>query len=65
MKKLIKKIKKLIEKIMKYEQILNWNAFSGSAKHCGIIFQGLHFNIASNKNHFYKKSNYTQIKWAT
>ena len=33
------------------------NAFSGSAKHCGINFRGLHFNVASNEIYFYKKKN--------
>ena len=37
-----------------------WNAFSGSEKHFGINFRRLHFNIASNKNQFYKKQNYRQ-----
>ena len=42
-------------------QFCTSNAFSGSAKHFGINFPGLHFNIASKKSHFYKKkTNYQQ-----
>ena len=37
-----------------------WNAISGYAKYCANNFQGLHFNIASIKNYFYKKPNYKQ-----
>ena len=32
------------------------NAISGYAKYCAINFRGLHFNIASIKNYFYKKT---------
>ena len=39
-----------------------WNAISGYAKYCAINFRGLHFNIASIKNYFYKKPNYKQKK---
>ena len=57
--KLIEKRQK-VKKTRKMCQFWTWNAFSGSAKHCGINFRDLHFNIASTKNYFYKKPNYKQ-----
>ena len=53
-----KKSQKLTNQSRNICQIWTPNAFSGSAKHCGINFRGLQFNIASNKNYFYKKPNY-------
>ena len=47
---------KLTKKSRNMCQFWIWNAFSGSAKHCGINFRGLNFNIASNKNYFNKEN---------
>ena len=58
MKKLIeKKGQELTKKSRNMCQFSTWNAFSGSAKHCGINFRGRHFNIVTNKLYFYKKPN--------
>ena len=55
MKKLLEKNQNLTKKSKNMSQFRIWNAFLGFAKHCGINVRGLHFNIASNKNYFYKK----------
>ena len=55
-----KKSQKLTTKSRNMCQFCIWNAISGYAKYCVINFRGLHFNIASIKNYFYKKSNYKQ-----
>ena len=43
-------------------QFCIWNAISGYAKYCAINFRGLHFNIASIKNYFYKKTKWQAKK---
>ena len=57
-----KKGQKLTKKSRNMWQFWTSNAFSGSAKHCGINFRGLRFNIASNKHYFYEKANCKQKK---
>ena len=56
-KKLKEKSQKLTKKSRIMCQFLTWNAFSGSAKHCGINFRGWHINIVSDKIYFYKEPN--------
>ena len=54
------KSQKLTKKSRNMCQFRIWNAISGYAKYCANKFQGLHFNIASIKNYFYKNPNYKQ-----
>ena len=65
MMKLRKKSKNYLRKSRNMCQFSTWNAFSGSAKHCGINFRSWHYNIVSNKLYFYKKPNWKQKNWAT
>ena len=56
-----KEVKEKSQKLTKKSRIMcqfsTWNAFSGSAKHCGINFRGWHFNIVSNKIYSNKEPN--------
>ena len=60
-----KKSQKLTKKSRNMCQFCIWNAISCYAKYCAINFRGLHFNIASIKNYFYKKPIYKQKNLAT